>query len=136
MSVADCGVLDFPRRDDARGSLSFLEGTRHVPFGIKRIYYLYDIPEGAERGAHGHIELEQVFLAMHGGFELELDDGRERKTFLLDRPDRGVYVCPMMWREVRRFSPGAVCLVLASDFYDEADYIRDYDEFLKAVRAQ
>lgn len=123
--------LAFPRRDDARGSLSFLEGGRHVPFDIKRIFYLHDLTPGSSRGGHAHRRLHQVIVALHGSFKVTLDDGASRDTYLLDRPNRGLHVVPGTWNELTDFSAGAVCLVLASDYYDEADYIRDYDEFLR-----
>ena len=125
----DCRLIDLPRISDPRGNLSFIEGGGHVPFDIKRVYYLYDVPQGADRGSHAHRALHQFFIPMAGVFDVELEDGRARQTFHLDRPDVGLYVCPMMWRRLDNFSAGAVCLVLASERYDERDYIRDYDEF-------
>lgn len=107
-----------------------MESGRHIPFEIKRVYHLYDIPAGAERGAHAHRALHQFILPMSGSFDVVLDDGKEKGSFRLDSPSRGLYVCPMMWRRLDNFSPGAVCMVLASAYYDEADYIRDYPEFL------
>ncbi|MEG8041228.1 FdtA/QdtA family cupin domain-containing protein [Sphingomonas sp. LR60] len=133
MSVTDCRLLDLPHLADSRGDLSFVEGGRHVPFDIRRVYYLYGMPQGAERGAHGHRALEQLIVPLAGSFEIELDDGRARRTVRLDHPARGLYVCPMIWRDLRGFSKGAVALVLASLVYDEADYFRDYDCFLEAV---
>lgn len=133
MSTENCRIITLPRVDDARGSLSFIEGDRHVPFPIQRIYYLYEIPGGAERGAHAHKALHQLIIAISGSFEVVLDDGKTQRTFLLDSPDKGLYVCPMMWRELGNFSEGAVCMVLASARYDENDYFRTYDTFLKAA---
>lgn len=129
MGLATCKVIDLPRFTDARGSLSFLEGEKHVPFSISRIYYLYDVPPDAERGAHAHKDLEQLIIAISGSFDVILDDGSGKRRFSLSRPDRGLYVCPMIWRDLVDFSPGAVCLVLASKPYDEKDYFRDYEEF-------
>lgn len=134
MSVHDCQLIDLPKISDSRGNLSFAEGGRHLPFEIRRIYYLYDVPSSAERGAHGHRELQQVMIALAGSVEVELDDGFERRTCRLDDPAKGLYVCPMIWRELRKFSPGTVVLVVASLFHDEADYFRDYPSFLEAVR--
>jgi hypothetical protein len=136
MTLARCRHLEFPKISDPRGNLTFLEANRHVPFGIQRVYYLYDVPGGAERGGHAHLALEQVIIAMSGSFDVVLDDGRDRKRFHLNRSYYGVYVCPMIWRELDNFSSGSVCLVLASNMYDEADYIRDYDRFLSAVNAR
>lgn len=133
MPTENCKIIQLPRIADARGSLSFIEGERHVPFGIERIYYLYDMPDGAERGAHAHKALQQLIVAIAGSFEVVLDDGKSRRTFALDRADQGLYVCPMMWRELANFSVGAVCMVLASQKYDENDYFRNYDAFLKAA---
>jgi hypothetical protein len=128
--------MEFPKISDPRGNLTFLEVDRHVPFAIERVYYLYDVPGGAERGGHAHLGLEQVIIAMSGSFDVVLDDGRERRRFHLNRSYYGLYVCPMIWRELDNFSSGSVCLVLASNKYDEADYIRDYPQFLAAAKAR
>jgi dTDP-4-dehydrorhamnose 3,5-epimerase-like enzyme len=130
----DCKLIDLPKIADARGNLTFVEGGRHVPFEIKRIYYLYDVPGGAERGGHAHKNLHQLIVAMSGSFDIVLDDGRQKKRIHLNRSYHGLYVCPMIWREMDNFSSGAVCLVLASNLYDESDYYRDYKVFLNAVR--
>ena len=130
-----CEVIDLPRISDPRGNLTFVEGERHVPFAIQRVYYLYDVPGGAERGGHAHRELHQLIVAMSGSFDVHLDDGYSKKSIHLNRSYRGLYVCPMIWREIDNFSSGAVCMVLASNRYDEADYYRDYQDFLReAVR--
>ena len=129
-------LLDLPKIADPRGNLTFIEGGEHVPFDIKRVYYLYDVPGGAERGGHAHLALHQLIVAMSGSFDITLDDGRERQTFHLNRSYVGLYVCPMIWREIDNFSSGSVCLVLASNRYDEADYIRDYDAFRRAAHAR
>lgn len=134
--IDDCRLIDLPKISDPRGNLTFVEGSKHVPFEIRRVYYLYDVPGGAERGGHAHKELSQLIIAMSGSFDIVLDDGRERKRFHLARSYYGLYVCPMIWREMDNFSSGAVCLVLASNLYDEADYYRDYDGFLKALRTR
>ena len=105
-----------------------------MPFEIKRVYYLYDVPGGAERGGHAHKNLEQYIIAMSGSFDISLDDGVEKKKIHLNRSYYGLYVCPMIWREIDNFSSGSVCMVLASDYYDEDDYFRDYNEFLRNVR--
>lgn len=129
MSLSDCRIVDLPKISDPRGNLTFIEGGIHVPFDIERIYYLYDVPGGAERGAHAHKQLRQLMLAVSGSFSVRLDDGREKKTYFLNNPHRGLYICPMIWRELDDFSSGSVCMVLASNRYDEADYYRDYPTF-------
>lgn len=131
--LESCRLIDLPKVPDPRGNLTFVEGSKHVPFEIRRVYYLYDVPGGAERGGHAHKELSQLIIAMSGSFDIVLDDGRERKRFHLARSYYGLYVCPMIWREMDNFSSGAVCLVLASNLYDEADYYRDYQGFLDAL---
>ncbi len=136
MSINNCKILEFPIVHDARGNLTFIENSRHIPFDIKRVYYLYDVPGGAERAGHAHKTLQQIIIAMSGSFDIELDDGYEKKKFHLNRSYYGLYICPMIWRTIDNFSSGSVCMVLASDFYSEADYYRDYDEFLKAVRGK
>lgn len=110
-----------------------MEGGRHIPFEIRRIYYLYDVPAGASRGGHGHKALQQVLIAISGRFEVVVRDGRRELSYSLDRPDSGLYLPRMMWRELREFAPGSVCMVLASDNYDESDYFRDYSDFIRAV---
>jgi len=132
MSVKECKIISLPKTSDPRGNLTFVEGSRHIPFDIQRVYYLYDVPGGAERGGHAHKALHQLIIAMSGSFDVELNDGYEKKTFHLDRPYYGLYVCPMIWRELTNFSSGSVCMVLASNLYDENDYYRDYGEFLAA----
>ena len=127
-----CRLIDLPKVADPRGNLTFIEGGRHVPFDIQRVYYLYDVPGGAERGGHAHRGLHQLIIAMSGSFDVILDDGRERKRIHLNRSYYGLYVCPMIWRELDNFSSGSVCMALASNFYDESDYYREYDEYLLA----
>lgn len=133
MSIEICGLVKLPKISDPRGNLTFVESNRHMPFEIKRVYYLYDVPGGAERGGHGHKALHQLIVAISGSFDIHLDDGVSKKTIHMNRSYEGLYVCPMIWREIDNFSSGAVCLVLASDFYDEADYYRDYGNFVKDV---
>lgn len=134
MSVDKCTVLDLPKITDPRGNLTFVEGRNHIPFDIRRVYYLYDVPGGAERGGHAHKALHQLIIAMSGSFDIHLDDGVGKKTVHMNRSYHGLYVCPMIWREIDNFSSGAVCMVLASDCYDEADYYRDYQEFLQNIK--
>jgi dTDP-4-dehydrorhamnose 3,5-epimerase-like enzyme len=135
MGLEACRIIDLPKVADPRGNLTFIEAGRHAPFEIKRVYYLYDVPGGAERGGHAHKDLHQLIVAMSGSFDVVLDDGREKKRFHLNRSYYGLYVCPMIWREMDNFSSGAVCLVLASNLYDPNDYYRDYQQFLKVVNA-
>lgn len=130
MSIESCGLVNLPKISDPRGNLTFVESNRHVPFEIKRVYYLYDVPGGAERGGHGHKALHQLIVAISGSFDIHLDDGVSKKTIHMNRSYEGLYVCPMIWREIDNFTSGAVCMVLASDFYDEQDYYRDYDTFI------
>jgi len=134
MRLANCRIVDLPKIEDSRGNLTFVEGGSHIPFDIQRVYYLYDVPGGAERGGHGHKELEQLIIAMAGSFDVVLDDGAERKRFHLNRSYYGLYVCPMIWRELDNFSSGSVCMVLASNRYDESDYYRDYQQYLHALQ--
>jgi WxcM-like protein len=134
MSLSGCKVLEFPKIGDPRGNLTFVEGGSHIPFAIQRVYYLYDVPGGAERGGHAHIRLQQVLIAMSGSFDVILRDGRGKKRFHLNRSYYGLYITPMIWRELENFSSGSVCLVLASAPYREADYIRDYPTYLSRVR--
>jgi hypothetical protein len=128
-----CQLLQLPQISDPRGNLTFVEGGRHVPFDIRRTYYLYDIPGGAERGGHAHKALQQLIIALSGSFDVTLDDGTAREKFHLNRSSVGLLVGPMIWREIDNFSTGSVCLVLASEMYDEADYFRTYAQFLAAL---
>ncbi|MGN6527467.1 MAG: sugar 3,4-ketoisomerase [Burkholderiaceae bacterium] len=132
MSLADCTIIDLPKISDPRGNLTFIEGHEHVPFDIARVYYLYDVPGGSERGGHAHKALRQLIVAMSGSFDVILDDGKDKKRFHLNRPYFGLSVCPMIWRELDNFSSGSVAMVLASNRYDESDYYRDYRDFMKA----
>jgi WxcM-like, C-terminal len=134
MSLRSCRMVELPRIADPRGNLTFVEGGRHIPFDIRRVYYLYDVPGGAERGGHAHRELQQILVAMSGSFDVVLDDGREQKRCHLNRSYFGLYIAPMVWRQLDNFSSGSVCLALASAPYDEKDYYRDYQAFLQAIR--
>jgi dTDP-4-dehydrorhamnose 3,5-epimerase-like enzyme len=133
ISVGTCRLLDFPVVHDERGNLTFIEGSAHVPFKIKRVYYLYDVPGGATRAGHAHKELEQVIIAASGSFDVLVDDGVRHERVTLNRSYFGLYIPNRVWREIVNFSSGAVCLVLASEHYDEADYFRSYDEFVEAL---
>ncbi|WP_250479409.1 MULTISPECIES: FdtA/QdtA family cupin domain-containing protein [unclassified Caballeronia] len=127
-------IVDLPKITDPRGNLTFIEGTRHVPFEMQRAYYLYDVPSGASRAGHAHYALQQIIIAVSGSFDLVLDNGYERRTITCNRPNQGVLMKSLVWRELENFSSGSVCLVLASMPYEESDYIRNYDEFLAVVK--
>ncbi len=131
--LADCKIVDLPKISDPRGNLTFLEGERHVPFPIKRVFYLYDVPGGADRGGHALKSCEQFLIAMSGSFDVILYDGKETKRVHLNRSYCGLYIPPMIWREMDNFSSGSVCLGLASTVYDPDDYYREYTGFLKAL---
>ena len=127
--IDKCKIIDLPKIHDPRGNLTFIEGSKHIPFDIKRVYYLYDVPGGAERGGHAHKDLHQIIIAIAGSFDVVINDGSDTQRFHLNRSYFGLYVCPMIWRELDNFSSGSVCLVLASDYFSEADYIRDFPQF-------
>lgn len=129
-TVNDCKIIDIRRFSDTRGYLSVVENGLDIPFDIKRIYYLYMVPEVA-RGAHAHKELQQLLIATSGSVDITLDDGADKKTFHLDKPWKGLLVVPGLWRDLDNFSGGTVLMCLASEKYDAADYIRDYDDFLE-----
>jgi WxcM-like, C-terminal len=131
-----CRIVELPRHTDPRGNLTFIEGGDTIPFDIQRIYYLYDVPGGEWRGGHAHRELQQFFIAASGSFDVVVDDGRERERFRLNRSYYGLYMPPMIWRELDDFSSGSVCLVLASMHYDRADYYYDFDEFRADAQAR
>ncbi len=135
MSVSSCLILEWPKFTDPRGSLTFVEAERHVPFSIKRIFYLYHVPAGQTRAAHALRTCQQVIVAMSGSFDVSVDDGTAKRGFHLNRPDCGLYVPSMIWREISDFTPASVCMVLASELYDEADYLDDYAAFSAAIRA-
>lgn len=127
--IAGCRFIDLPRISDARGALSFCEGGNHVPFAIARVFYMYALPTGSHRGAHAHHEASVAVFMLAGASDVLLDDGRRRQTLLLDRPYRGLLIGPGIWHKLENFAANSVCLVLASHRYDEADYMRDYDDF-------
>lgn len=128
--VYDCNILHLPKIENISGSITAIEGGKEVPFDIKRIYYLYDVPGGANRGGHAHKKLHQLIVAASGSFDIVLDDGIIKKTVQLNRPYYGLYLPAGIWRDIFNFSSGAICVVLASDYYDASEYIRDYNEFL------
>lgn len=132
MPLDDCRIIELPKISNPQGNLTFVESDNHIPFDIKRVYYVYDVPGGAERGGHAHKELHQLIIAMSGSFDITLDDGKHKKKFHLSRSYYGLYVCPMIWREMDNFSSNSVLMVLASNKYTEEDYYRDYDDFMRA----
>ncbi len=135
MGIEECRIVELPKVADQRGNLSFIEGGRHVPFDIKRVYYLYDVPGGETRAGHALKKTQQFIIAASGSFDLILDDGNERRTICLNRSWKGVYIPTMVWRELVNFSSAGVCLALASTYYDEGEYIRDYQEYRRVVGA-
>ncbi len=130
-TVFDCSVIDISKIHNKAGNITVVENEINIPFSVKRIYYLYDIPSGEGRGGHAHYELEQYIIAASGSFDVILDDGKNKKRVTLNRPDHALHIVPGLWRELENFSSGSISLVLASQIYDEKDYIRDYKEFLE-----
>ncbi len=129
-SINSCTILDLPKIHNRAGNITALENNISLPFEIKRVYFLYDVPGGECRGGHAHKELEQLIVAVSGAFDVMIDDGNEKKVIHLNRPFRGLHIVPGIWRELLNFSSGAICLVLASALYQESDYIRNYTDFL------
>lgn len=129
-TIHDCRIIDLRKISDPRGNLTPIEGGTDIPFDIKRVYYLYDVPGGESRGAHAHKQLQQLIVAASGSFTITLDDGKEKKSFTLNRSYYGLLIVPGIWRDLDNFSSGAVLLCLASEHYQNDDYIRDYEEFL------
>ncbi len=129
-TIYDCKVIDLGKCHQIKGNITVIENNTDVPFDVKRVYYLYDVPGGETRGGHAHKALHQLIVAASGSFTVVLSDGKEKRAVTLNRPYQGLYVVPGIWRELEDFSSGSVCLVLASEKYDEADYIRDYNDFL------
>ena len=132
MTLQDYKRIDLPKIADSRGNLTFIEGGRHVPFDIKRVFYLYDVPGGADRGGHALKTCHQFLIAISGSFDVVLYDGKEQQRIHLNRSYHGLLIPPMFWREMDNFSSGSVCLALASTPYDANDYVRDYNEYLKS----
>jgi hypothetical protein len=133
MKLDDISITDLPKVPDARGNLTFIEEKRHIPFSIKRVFYLYDVPGGADRAGHALKTCHQFLIAMSGSFDVKLYDGKEKQRIHLNRSYFGIHVPPMIWRELENFSSGSVCLALASEFYNEDDYLRDYSDYLRVV---
>lgn len=132
-TIGDCRIIDFPKILDPRGNLSFIEGNNHVPFEIRRVFYVYDVPGGESRGAHANRDTQQLIVAMSGSFDVVVDDGTKRIKFQLNRAYYGLYIPPMIWRGIENFSSGGVCLVLASTFYNKDEYIREYEDYKRYV---
>lgn len=135
MTIESCKIIELPKIQDPRGNLTFVEGGKHIPFDIKRVFYLYDVPGGETRAGHALKTCYQLVSAVMGSFDVVLDDGKSRKTFQLNRAYQAILIPPAVWRELENFSSGAVCLVLASEQYNEGAYYRDYDEFVEAVKS-
>ncbi len=134
MKISSCRIIDFPKITDARGNLSVIEENKNIPFEIKRVYFLYDVPSGATRGGHVHKKCQQLIIALSGSFTVVLDDGFKRKSFFLNRPHYGLYVPPGIWRELENFSSNSIALSITSELYDENDYIRSYEEFKQTAK--
>lgn len=136
MSIKECKLIQLPKITDPRGNLTFIESTRHIPFDIKRVFYIYDVPTATDRGAHAHKTLHQFLICLSGSFDVSVDDGSNQSVIHLNRPWQGLHIPPMIWASEINFDPGSICLVLASDLYDETDYYRDYSIFLERVKRQ
>ena len=130
-TVLDCKIVDVKKIHNDSGNITVVENGSNIPFDVKRIYYLYDVPGGESRGGHAHYELQQYIIAASGSFDVILDDGKHKKRFSLNRPNFALHVVSGLWRELDNFSSGSICMVLASNYYEESDYIREYDEFIK-----
>ncbi len=133
MSIQDCELVQLPQVTDSRGHLTFIENNRHITFEIKRVFYIYDLPSGVERGGHANKKMQEFLIAISGSFDIMLDDGYKKKKYHLNRPNYGLYICPMIWSTIDQFSPGSVCLALVSTFYDESDYYRHYPDFIQEI---
>lgn len=131
--LSECALIDLPKIQDPRGNLTFIEAGRHLPFKFERVFYLYDVPGGSDRGGHALKTTHQFIIAMAGSFDVVLDGGNGRQRFQLNRSYYGLYIAPMVWRELENFSSGSVALVLASGYYDEADYLREHGDFKRAL---
>lgn len=129
-TIYDCGILHFPKIENRAGNITPVENNKQVPFGVKRVFYLYDIPGGEDRGAHSHKECHQLLIAASGSFDIFLDDGVSKRTVTLNRPYLGLHIPPGIWAAEQNFSSGSICLVFASELYKENDYIRNYSDYL------
>lgn len=135
MSLKNCKIIELPKIHDPRGNLTFIESNHHLPFSLQRVFYLYDVPGGEKRAGHALKTCDQFLIAISGSFNITLDDGLNKQSFQLNRSYCGLYISPLVWREIDNFSTGAVCLALASETYDESNYYRNYNEFLKAIKS-
>ncbi|MEH2361246.1 sugar 3,4-ketoisomerase [Nostoc sp.] len=135
-NIDNCRIINLPKVNDPRGNLTFVESNKHIPYDIKRVFYLYDVPGGASRAGHALKRCQQFLIAMSGSFDVVLDDGYKKNRFHLNRSYYGLHISPMVWRELENFSSGSVCMVLASAFYNEDDYYRDYQEFIASVQSE
>ena len=133
MGIEQCRIIELPKISDPRGNLTFVEANRHIPFDIKRVFYLYDVPGGSERAGHAHKQLQSLLIAMSGSFDILLDDGDQKIKYHMNRSYYALYVSSMIWGKLDNFSSGSVCMVLASEYYDESDYYREYQDFIEAV---
>ncbi len=133
-SVWDCKIVDLSRVESDAGNIVIIENNKNIPFSIRRIYYLYDVPTGADRGGHGHYDLQQYVIAASGSFTFVLDDGVNKRDIFLNNPSKALHIRPGIWREIKEFSSGSICLVLASHEYNDDDYIRNYDEYLQYIK--
>ena len=134
-TINDCRLLEFPTIGQPDGKLTFIEGNKHIPFAIKRVFYIYDVPTGGDRGAHAHYSLHQILICLSGSYDVILDDGHSQKEIKLNQPCKGLYIPPMIWASEVSFDPRTVCLALASHDYDEADYIREYSKFISITNS-
>ncbi|MEK9781000.1 MAG: FdtA/QdtA family cupin domain-containing protein [Gammaproteobacteria bacterium] len=132
--INKCNILDIPMINDDRGNLSFIQNPEHIPFEIARIYYLYNVPSNKNRGSHAHKKLSQLIIAISGSFDVTINDGINKKKIRLNDASKGLYICPMIWRDLNNFTEDAVCMVLASHKYDQDDYIHDFNSFLNQVK--
>ncbi|MDZ8257301.1 FdtA/QdtA family cupin domain-containing protein [Nostoc sp. ChiQUE01b] len=135
-SIQQYRLIDLPKITDPRGNLTFVEANKHIPFEIKRVFYVYDVPIGAERAGHAHRKLQEFLVAISGSFDVKINDGYQEKKYHMSCSHSGLYLDSMIWCKIDNFSPGAVCMVLASDFYDESDYYRNYKDFIKAIKGR
>jgi len=134
ISLEDCRIIELPKKADSRGILTYVESNKNLPFEIKNVFYIYDVPKDEERGSHAHKTLHEFLICLTGGFDVVLDNGFEKKTLHLDKAWEGLHIPPMIWGTEKNFSENTICLILTSDFYDPDDYYRDYDEFLRSVK--
>tara|TARA_B100000575_G_C23135522_1_gene659593 strand:- start:2945 stop:3358 length:414 start_codon:yes stop_codon:yes gene_type:complete len=134
MSINNCRIIDFPKVTSSRGSLTFIEDDLSLPFDVKRVFYIYDVPSGESRGSHAHKKLEEIIICLSGSFSIELDDGYNQIIYNLNRPWEGLHLSPLTWFSLKNFCTGSICLVLCSDKYDEDDYIRDYNDYIKLIK--